>query len=374
MIELPLVSVIIVNYNYGRFLRQAVDSVLGQTHPNVECILVDNASTDESGEIITALQAKHNAIKVLRRAANDGQTAASLDGLAVSSGQYVIFLDADDMLLPDCVETHVFVHLSLRLHVGFTAGDMLQVFDDRIVVTTGEAMNRYIRRHRSRRKELLRPYLHHPPNSDAAPATDAIAGNIFYVPPLSSRWVWSATSGHCYRRDALLLFSDNEGLAQLSTGTDMYFAHGIGALCGSVLIDKPLFVYRFHGSNIYSRRAQLNRTICYTPGGTGDSNNRARMLLIDHFVGHPERFAPTLPLKLNFLALLFLLDVGDIDRNQPFWRRRSRTASRLVVHFDKIAAIYGMAGTKLLMALFGVPLDIVWAAGTKSRSPASALD
>ena len=323
---------------------------------------------------MTALQAEHNAIKVLRRATNDGQTAASLDGLAISSGQYIIFLDADDMLLPHCVETHVFVHLSLRLHVGFTAGDMLQVFDDRIVVTTGEAMNRYIRRHRNWREELLRPYLHHAPNSDAAPATDAIAENIFYVPPLSSRWVWSATSGHCYRRDALLLFSDNEALAQLSTGTDMYFAHGIGALCGSVLIDKPLFVYRFHGSNIYSRRAQLNRTICYTPGGAGDSNDRARMLLIDHFVGHPERFAQTLPLKLNFLALLFLLDVGDIDRNQPFWRRRSRTASRLVVHFDKIAAIYGRAGTKLLMALFGVPPRLIWAAGTKSKSPASAVD
>ena len=49
LVELPLVSVIIINYNYGRFLRQAVDSVIGQTYPHVECIIVDNASTDESG-------------------------------------------------------------------------------------------------------------------------------------------------------------------------------------------------------------------------------------------------------------------------------------------------------------------------------------
>ena len=52
---LPLVSVVIVNYNYGRFLEDAVESVRGQTYPNVECIIVDNASTDESGSVIDRL-------------------------------------------------------------------------------------------------------------------------------------------------------------------------------------------------------------------------------------------------------------------------------------------------------------------------------
>ena len=48
----PLVSVLINNYNYGRFLREAVESALGQTYPNIEVILVDDGSTDDSRNII----------------------------------------------------------------------------------------------------------------------------------------------------------------------------------------------------------------------------------------------------------------------------------------------------------------------------------
>ncbi|MGB7044366.1 MAG: glycosyltransferase, partial [Methylocella sp.] len=57
-LRLPLVSVIVVNFNYGRFLRAAVDSVFGQTYPNIECIVVDNASTDESGPVLRAIEAR----------------------------------------------------------------------------------------------------------------------------------------------------------------------------------------------------------------------------------------------------------------------------------------------------------------------------
>ena len=58
LLRLPLVSVIVINFNYGRFLRAAVDSVCGQTYPNIECIVVDNASTDESGAVLRAIEAR----------------------------------------------------------------------------------------------------------------------------------------------------------------------------------------------------------------------------------------------------------------------------------------------------------------------------
>ena len=57
-LRLPLVSVIVINFNYGRFLRATVESVFGQTYPNVECIVVDNASTDESGAVLQAIEAR----------------------------------------------------------------------------------------------------------------------------------------------------------------------------------------------------------------------------------------------------------------------------------------------------------------------------
>ncbi|MGA9487565.1 MAG: glycosyltransferase family 2 protein, partial [Methylocella sp.] len=107
-LRLPLVSVVVINFNYGRFLRAAVDSVFGQTYPNVECIVVDNGSTDESGAVLQAIEARNANVKIIRRAENGGQNRAALDGFAASAGPYVIFLDADDLLLPTCIETHIF--------------------------------------------------------------------------------------------------------------------------------------------------------------------------------------------------------------------------------------------------------------------------
>lgn len=332
----PLVSVIIVNYNYGRFLDEAVRSVFTQTYNNVECIIVDNASTDHSLTVLDLLAHDHPRLRVIRRARNDGQTAASLDGLRASSGAYVIFVDADDTLLPTCVETHVFAHLSLRVHVGFTSGDMLQVADGQIVVATGEDFNRYVRGGKGLRPDLVRPY-----RGVAAGAsrpqgtwpTEGIAtrldGKIHVVPPFHTFWIWSPTSGSCYRRDALLLFADNPALAALRTGTDMYFGHAIGALCGSALIDEPVFAYRIHGGNIYTQRAQLDRTLCFRPGSAGDSNAKSRLLIIDHLVAEADRFAPNIWLKLNLVWLLLRLDVPDPNPALARWQRRSRLAQAL---------------------------------------------
>ncbi|MGB3281542.1 MAG: glycosyltransferase, partial [Methylovirgula sp.] len=75
--RLPLVSVIIVNYNYGAFLDQAVDSVFQQTYPHVECIVVDNASTDESPVVLAGIAARYPQAILVRRASNGGQTPAS---------------------------------------------------------------------------------------------------------------------------------------------------------------------------------------------------------------------------------------------------------------------------------------------------------
>ena len=263
---LPVVSVVVVNYNYGRFLAEAVGSVYGQSYANVECIVVDNASTDETPAVLERLQASRRGLKVIRRATNDGQTPASLDGLAIATGHYVIFLDADDYLLARCIETHVYVHLSMRPHVGFTSGDMLQVEGRHVVVATGEETGRYIRGGRGRRPKLVRPYEATPGWPSATVAND-IGSRIHYVPPLKAHWIWSPTSGLCYRRDALLMFADNPRLATLRTGTDLYFAFGCGGLSGSVIIDAPLFAYRIHGGNIYTSRAQLDRTLNFTPGG-----------------------------------------------------------------------------------------------------------
>jgi glycosyltransferase involved in cell wall biosynthesis len=88
----PLVSVIITNYNYGHFLSQAIESVLGQTYPNYELIVVDDGSTDRSHEVIAAYPGKLTGIFQQ----NAGQGAAFNSGFARTRGEIICFLDADD--------------------------------------------------------------------------------------------------------------------------------------------------------------------------------------------------------------------------------------------------------------------------------------
>src|SRR5215212_5508344 len=100
LIGSPLVSVIISNYNYGRFLREAVDSALNQTYSNVEVIVVDDGSTDNSREIIASYG--DQIIPLLKE--NGGQLDACSVGFLLVNGEIVIFFDSDDVLLPDTVQ------------------------------------------------------------------------------------------------------------------------------------------------------------------------------------------------------------------------------------------------------------------------------
>jgi glycosyltransferase involved in cell wall biosynthesis len=364
--RLPLVSIIIVNYNYGRFLNQAVDSVFGQTYPNVECIIVDNASNDESPEVLDAIAARYPQARIIRRDSNDGQTAASLDGFDAAGGAYVIFVDADDILLPQAVATHMFVHLSLRVHVGFTSGDMLQSADDQIVIGTGEELNRYVLSEKGRRKNLLRSYEHaFQPQWPPRGLAESLADKVHIAPHRTTKWIWSPTTGLCFRRDALRQFVDNPGLARLRTGTDMYFAHAIGALYGSVLIDAPVFIYRIHGGNEFSRHPQLNRCKAYD-GSSNNNNAYALQLLTDHLVGKIDRFYQSSRSPLDYFHALKQLDQRDPDPKLPAWRRRSRVAGRLVDGYADVAAAIGRRKAWGLMLWFGVPPMLI--AQTAKRS------
>lgn len=100
MMPKPLVSILINNYNYGRFLKVAIDSALDQTYPHVEVIVVDDGSTDNSPEIIESYGDK--VVSILK--ANQGQASAFNTGFKASKGEIICFLDADDVFLAEKVE------------------------------------------------------------------------------------------------------------------------------------------------------------------------------------------------------------------------------------------------------------------------------
>lgn len=92
----PRVSVVINNYNYAEYVGQAIESVLAQTGADVECIVVDDGSTDGSRAVIGA----YSGIKPVYKA-NGGQLSAVQAGFAEASGDIIVHLDSDDVLNPD---------------------------------------------------------------------------------------------------------------------------------------------------------------------------------------------------------------------------------------------------------------------------------
>jgi glycosyltransferase involved in cell wall biosynthesis len=89
-----LVSVVIATFNMGRYLPQAVQSVLSQTYTNVEILIIDDGSTDDTAQIIRRWE-QDERVRVYRQS-NGGQAQARNRGVALSKGRYVAFLDADD--------------------------------------------------------------------------------------------------------------------------------------------------------------------------------------------------------------------------------------------------------------------------------------
>jgi glycosyltransferase involved in cell wall biosynthesis len=99
----PKISIIINNFNYGRFVGAAIDSALNQTYPHVEVIVVDDGSTDGSREIVKKYESRARII--LKE--NGGQVSAFNVGWRAATGKMIAFLDSDDSLFPQAIETVV---------------------------------------------------------------------------------------------------------------------------------------------------------------------------------------------------------------------------------------------------------------------------
>ncbi|MBQ7815737.1 MAG: glycosyltransferase, partial [Oscillospiraceae bacterium] len=95
-----MISVIVPVYNTEKFLDKCIESISKQTFDDFEIILVDDGSTDKSGQICDTWAHKDNRVKVIHKQ-NAGVSAARNNGIAAAKGEYIAFVDSDDTVSPD---------------------------------------------------------------------------------------------------------------------------------------------------------------------------------------------------------------------------------------------------------------------------------
>jgi hypothetical protein len=210
-----LVSIVVNNHNYGRYLAQAIDSALAQTHPECEVIVVDDGSTDESREVI---ERYGDAVTAVLKE-NGGQGSACNAGFERCTGDVVIFLDSDDMLEPTIAASIVDV---------FAERPGLAKVQCRLALVDADGR----------------------PLGDTAPPAHVRmpSGDLRrYVARANFTW-WTPSSGQAFAAAALRrLFPVPE--AVLEYGVDTYLQPTAAMLGEIVSLDSIGGSYRRHGSN-----------------------------------------------------------------------------------------------------------------------------
>ena len=220
-------SIVITNHDHGRFVAQAIDSALAQTHAAVELVVVDDGSTDDSRRIIAGY---HDAVRVLFRE-HGGQARAMMDGFRRSCGEVILFLDGDDILYPDAVSR---IYSRFGPRIAKVQG-RLDLIDDR-----GHGLGRQT-----------------PPL--AMPSGDLLAVVLrhgwYPAPP---------TSGNAFARatlEALLPVPENYARLSAADGRLSVSDHYLSVLApfrgGVVSLPEPLGAYRIHTARRTRQRSAL---------------------------------------------------------------------------------------------------------------------
>src|SRR3989344_260066 len=127
---MSLVSIIIPAYNAQQYLREAVRSAQKQTYPNIEIIIVDDASTDATVSIADKLAKINSHIRVIHHKKNKFRSGALNTGIHNARGDYISFLDADDMYMPEKTAEQV-AYLEAHPDVAMVYGDFRMMHEDR---------------------------------------------------------------------------------------------------------------------------------------------------------------------------------------------------------------------------------------------------
>ena len=103
----PLVSVICLCYNHADYVTESLDSVLNQEYKNIEIIIIDDCSTDNSVPVIDEWLQKYPSILFIKNKTNLGNTKSFNKALEIAKGAYIIDFATDDILMPNCITQQI---------------------------------------------------------------------------------------------------------------------------------------------------------------------------------------------------------------------------------------------------------------------------
>jgi len=267
-IDLPFVTVIVTNYNYGKYIIPCLKSVAGQTYPHYKCIVVDDCSNDNSVSLIQEFINSKEAQKrfsLIRHDKNYGQMTAFKTGLKHAEGVFVVFLDSDDIILEDFLITHVQAHLRAKT-VAFTSSNQYQINENNEIVSG---------------------------IYDDLQVKD----DYKYINPISlikQSWVWATTSSMMFRRSVLELIMPDD-CEHLRICADNYICHFANLLGGSLLIPTVHGCYRRHGLNYFASNPVVSGQLLIGDMRKHPSHNSIRTSILNHLLRHQEKFLPMMP-------------------------------------------------------------------------------
>lgn len=240
LLKLPLISFIVTSFNYGNYVIKTLESIKNQSYENIEIIVVDDKSKDNSVEKIKEF-AKNNqdlTLKLIEHTENKGQMAAMQTGLSYANGQFICFVDSDDILVKDYAKTLIRVHMSCS--VAFASGQLIEIGENDEIQTTYSISS--FQKEKSFELKSLQDLL----NVDV----DNVDFKVLTLKEAPfGGWYWSAMSANMFRKSALDLFMEYDTPENWKTCPDKFllnFAHLLG---GSAIVYAPLVGYRRHCKN-----------------------------------------------------------------------------------------------------------------------------
>lgn len=230
MLKLPMISFVVTSFNYGKFILTTLESIKAQTYKNFEIIIVDDCSSDNSCEIIEDFISYNQDLKItlIKHEKNMGQFASMITGLKAAQGQFISFIDSDDVLTPQYAKCHIRVHLETS--VAFTSCQIIEIGEDNEIHT----MYSNASPHCEKLEELF--------------AGEKVNYRILKHKRFGG-WYWSPNSSAMFRKASVELIKDFQDTENWKICPDKFLFNFANLIGGSAIIYTPLIGYRRHKSN-----------------------------------------------------------------------------------------------------------------------------